>query len=162
MPNYTNSIKSLNMTGQSVDPLIGFHFVVVFFTGGDTPNSIDIRFSKVSGISASITTKEITDSDEVINVPVDNVNYDNLILERGYIIDSSLKKDFEDIITQQKVIPSDTMVTILDEKNDPAAAWLFKKTFPVKWSLSPLNASSNEVVIETLELKYSSFCSLKV
>ena len=43
------------------EPLLGFRFSVFFFMHGDQPNSLDIRFSKVSGISGRIDTQPLNE-----------------------------------------------------------------------------------------------------
>ncbi|NES67156.1 MAG: phage tail protein, partial [Okeania sp. SIO2D1] len=46
------------------NPPVGFHFMVVFLIGGFLPNPLDIRFQKVSGISAEIDTTDIREGGE--------------------------------------------------------------------------------------------------
>jgi phage tail-like protein len=42
----------------------------------------------------------------------------------------------------------------LDEKGDEAARWDFAEAWPTKYDSPELNASSNEIAIETLEIAH--------
>ena len=53
-----------------------------------------------------------------------------------------------------KFAPSNVLVTLLDNTRIPISAWLFMKAYPVKWSVSDLDATANSVVIEHMELAY--------
>ena len=44
----------------------------------------------------------------------------------------------------------------------PTAGWLFKKAWPVKWSTSDLDGESNTVVIDTMELAFSHFETMRL
>jgi len=58
-------------------------------------------------------------------------------------------------MTLFKFAPSNVLVTLFDESSIPVSAWLFIKAFPVKWATSDLDATSKNVLIDTLELSYS-------
>ena len=53
--------------------------------------------------------------------------------------------------------PGNVLVALLNDEGLPAAAWLFWKAYPVKWSVSDLDADVNGVAIETMELAYTRF-----
>jgi hypothetical protein len=44
----------------------------------------------------------------------------------------------------------------------PLAAWLFLKAYPVRWATADLSASEDKVLIDTLELSYTSMQALRV
>ena len=54
------------------------------------------------------------------------------------------------------------MVSLLDEAGTPVSSWLFINAYPVKWTVSSLDADSNTVVIETLELSYQRMQTLEI
>ena len=58
--------------------------------------------------------------------------------------------------------PSNVLVSLLDKTSTPVASWLFLNAYPVKWSLSALNATANEVVIKTIELTYQSMQPIRL
>ncbi len=148
-------IRELTLTEN---PPVGFHFMVVFLFGGFVPNLLDIRFQKVSGISAEIDTTDIREGGENIfrhRLP-NHVTYNNLILERGMVNGSLLNIEFNVAMSSMKFAPSNVLVTLLNENSLPLyGGWLFKRAYPVKWSTSDLDANNNSVVIDTMELAYS-------
>ncbi|NEO68225.1 MAG: phage tail protein [Moorea sp. SIO3H5] len=146
------------------NPPVGFNFMVVFFIAGILPNPLDIRFQKVSGISAEISTTDIREGGENIfrhRLP-NQVTYNNLVLERGMVIGSPLNVEFNIAMSTMKFAPSNVLVMLLDENTVPVSSWLFKRAYPVKWSTSDLDANANAVVIDTMELAYVRFQSVRI
>ncbi|NEO66244.1 MAG: phage tail protein, partial [Moorea sp. SIO4G2] len=149
-------IPELTLTENSP---VGFNFMVVFFIAVILPNPLDIRFQKVSGISAEISTTDIREGGENIfrhRLP-NQVTYNNLVLERGMVIGSPLNVEFNVAMSTMKFAPSNVLVMLLDENTVPVSSWLFKRAYPVKWSTSDLDANANAVVIDTMELAYVRF-----
>jgi phage tail-like protein len=134
--------------------ILGFRFRVDFLAGR---KGLDIRFQKVSGLSVEVETTPRVEGGENLyshRLP-ERIKYGNLILERGLVSDSRLSDQFHEAMSLFKFAPSDVLVTLLGERRDRVAAWLFMKAYPVKWSVSDLNASERSIVIETLELAYA-------
>lgn len=137
--------------------LLGFRFGVFFFALGVVPNPLDIRFQKVKGLTATVTTTPITEGGQNLytqHVPT-GIKYENLILERGMLVGSPLNIEFNVAMTTFKFAASNVLVTLFDESGIPVSGWLFIRAFPVKWQTSDLDASSKGVLIDTLELSYS-------
>jgi phage tail-like protein len=137
-------------------PLLGFRFSVFFFAGGTQANAFDILFQKVSGIGATVRTSPREEGGQNLfmqQLP-DRIEHDNLVLERGLIVDSPLTTEFLETLTLFRFAPSDVLVTLLNEASLPLMSWLFIKAYPVRWSIGDLDAQSNTVVIERLELAY--------
>ncbi len=146
------------------NPPVGFHFAVVFFVGGIIPNPLDTKFQKVSGISSEIETITYKEGGENLythRLP-NRVSYGNLSLERGMVIGSPLNIEFNVAMSTLKISPGNVLVALLNDDSIPIAAWLFWKTYPVKWSISDLDANNNAVVIDTMELAYTRFQSLRI
>jgi len=146
------------------NPPAGFHFMVVFFGGGVEPNPLDIRFRKVSGLSAKIETQPLKEGGENLythHLPT-GISYDNLILERGMVVGSPLNIEFDVAMSSMKFAPGNVMVALLNDKDIPIAAWLFIKSYPVKWSVSDLDAEQNAIVIDSMELAYTRFQRLRI
>lgn len=138
-------------------PALGFRFGVFFFAGGAVPNPIDIRFQKVSGLSATIETTTVVEGGQNLfthRLPK-RVGYGNLVLERGFVVGSPLNLEFNAAMSLFKFAPSNVMVTLLDERAVPLAAWLFFKAYPVKWATADLGASEEKILVDTLELAYT-------
>jgi phage tail-like protein len=145
------------------EPIIGMRFGVLFFAGGVIPNPLDIRFRKVSGLSAEVETESVSEGGQNLytqKLPK-AVRYNNLVLERGMVIGSPLNLEFNAAMSLFKFATSNVLVTLLGESRAPLAAWLFMKAYPVKWSTSDLTAEP-ALVIDTLELAYTRMQILRV
>jgi phage tail-like protein len=146
------------------NPPAGFHFAVIFFSGGTVPDALDMRFKKVSGLGSEIETITYKEGGENLythRLP-NRVSYHNLTLERGMVIGSPLNLEFNVAMSNYQFNPGNTLIALLDDDDLPVAAWLFLKTYPVKWSVSDLAADVNGLVIETLELAYTRFQVIRV
>ena len=134
-----------------------FRFGVFFFAGGVVPNPLDIRFKKVTGLSATVKTTPLEEGGQNLytqRLP-DGVEYDNLVLERGMMVGSPLHLEFEAALSLFKFAPSNVVVMLFNDAYVPVAAWSFFKAYPVRWAISDLDAESKGVLIDTLELAYA-------
>lgn len=155
---------SLTRVPGQDEPIIGMRFAVLFLAGGAVPNPLDIRFQKVSGLSATVDTDTIAEGGNNLykqKVPT-GISYGNLTLERGMVVGSPLNIEFNVAMSLFKFATSNVLVTLLGEDKLPRAAWLFLKAWPVKWSTSDLSAADAAVVIDTLELAYTRMQILRV
>jgi phage tail-like protein len=136
---------------------LGFRFSVVFFALGVVPNSIDIRFQKVRGLSAEIETTPIKAGGQNLytqRLPT-GISYGNLVLERGVVLGSLLAAEINVALSLFRFRPSNVLVTLLDGTGIPMSAWFFYKAYPVKWSTGDLDANDKNVLIESIELAYA-------
>lgn len=147
-----------------VDLHLSFRFGVFFFAGGLIPNPLDIRFQKVSGLSAEVTLESHVEGGQNLythRLP-ERISYGNLVLERGMVVGSPLNVEFNAALSMFEFFPSNVIVTLFNEESLPLAAWLFIRAFPVKWSTSDLDATSESVVIDTMELAYARMQALRI
>jgi phage tail-like protein len=147
-----------------MDLVLDSRFAVIFFVAGIVPNPIDIRFQRVSGLSATIDTTTVNEGGQNLyahRLPR-RVGYRNLVLERGFLIGSPLNLEFNTAMTTFKFAPSNVMVTLLGVDAAPLAAWMFQKAFPVRWATADLSARDDQVLIDTLELCYASMQAMRV
>ena len=145
-------------------PIIGMRFAVLFMTGGVVPNPLDLRFSKVSGLSMTVETESLAEGGQNLytqQLPR-SVSHGNLVLERGMVVGSPLNIEFNASLSTFKFITSNVLVTLLSEDGLPMAAWLFMRAWPVKWSTSALDATTPGLVIDTMELAYARMQVLRV
>lgn len=141
---------------------LGFRFGVFFFVDRGQQNRLDIRFKKVTGLKATVNTSTINEGGQNLytqKVPT-GIGYGNLILERGMVVDSPLGLEFNKAMSSFSFAPCNVLVTLYDlpgETGSPAplSAWLFLKAYPVSWATSDLDASSKDVLVDTLELAYT-------
>lgn len=145
------------------NPPLSFRFGVLFFAIGDIPNPIDTLFQKVSGLVTTVETEPIKvgGQNNPENLPT-KVKYDNLVLQRGLVVGSPLVIEFNDAMYKFKFSPANVLVTLLDNTRIPIAGWLFRRAYPVKWSVSDLDAEANSVVIEHIELTYESMQIMRI
>ncbi len=141
------------------DLALGFRFGVFFFVEG-VPNPVDIRFQKVSGLSAEVSTTTVVEGGENLYAHrfPERVGYGNLVLERGVarLSQSPLEADFVATLGQFSFRPSNVIVTLFGDTTDlPVRSWMFLRAYPVKWEMAPLDATEERLVIDTLELAYA-------
>jgi phage tail-like protein len=146
------------------DIVLGFRFGVLFIAGGVIPNPLDIRFQKVSGLSAEVNTITLEEGGQNLYIHrlPKSISYNNLVLERGFVVGSPLNVEFNAAMSLFKFTPSNVLVTLLSETKIPLAAWLFMKAYPVKWATSDLNAGETTILVDTLELAYTRMQILRV
>jgi len=161
--------KKFPIPDLAAPPPTGFSFLVIFYGIGKLPlpNAIDIRFQKVSGIGASFD----VDQQEVQRGSMNDMhstlpgkrNYPPLILERGMVVGvSPLALELKSFIENRKVKKHDLHVILMDSNNLPIGNWFFKCAYPVSWSISDLDANSNNVMIERLEMRYHHLKSIGI
>ena len=146
------------------DLVLGFRFGVFFFIDGVVPNPLDIRFQKVRGIEATVSTADQPEGGQNLytqKLPR-GIEYQNLVLERGMVIGSLLNFEVNAVLSTFKFAPSNVLVILFDESKVPLASWLFLKAYPVKWSTSDLDAGDKALVVDTMELAYSRMQVLRV
>ncbi|WP_437604669.1 phage tail protein [Sorangium sp. So ce834] len=143
---------------------VNFRFGVFFFAGGVVPNPLDVRFKKVTGLSATVKTTPLEEGGQnLYTQPLPSrVEYGNLVLERGMVASSPLRLDFDAAMSLFKFAPSNVLVTLFSEAYTPVSAWFFSRAYPVKWSIADLAAEPKELLIESLELAYARMQIMKV
>jgi phage tail-like protein len=141
-------------------PPVGFHFKVEVLNL--TPMADDLRFIEVGGLGMEVTTEEVAEGGEnrfLQRYPV-RPKYGDLVLKRGLLKGSQVWEWARKSIEELDVVPKDVNVTLLNEEHTPLMTWHIVGAYPVKWSVSDLNATANTFVVETLTLAYRNF-SLK-
>lgn len=155
----------MSPTTSDTDGLaLGFRFVVQFL-GKAGPNPIDIRFSRVSGLSATVETATIHEGGEnrFSHQLPRRVSRSNLVLERGLVVDRSpLGVDVDAAFGQFKFRPGSVMVKLLGEQGRTRMTWQLHRAYPVRWSLADLDASQEQVLIDTLELAYTHVRTVRI
>jgi phage tail-like protein len=150
--------------GQLTGAPLGHRFAVFFFIAGVVPNPLDIRFQKVSGLQARVEMSSVQEGGQNLythRLPT-RVGYDNLVLERGFVVGSLLNLEFNAAMSLFEFVPSNVMITLFSEDAIPLAAWLFIKAFPVRWATADLEGNTDKVLIDTLELAYTRMQALRI
>lgn len=138
-------------------PPVGFHFKVEVL---DLPaNDFDVRFSEVSGLSVEMGTEEVAEGGEnrfVQKYPT-RAKYPELVLKRGLLRKSAVWDWTRQCIEDYRIEPKSVDIKLLNESHEPLLTWHLVGAYPTRWAVSDLNASSNTVVIESLQLFYQYF-----
>lgn len=135
-------------------PPTAFHFRVNIQVEGAADE--DTRFQEVSGLGVELGTEELVEGGEnrfAHQLP-SGARHGNLVLKRGLLTSSQLIRWIRDAFENLAFTPVNVVVTLLNEKHQPLAAWQFINAWPVKWTLGNLSATDNSVLVETLELAY--------
>ena len=138
-------------------PPVGFHFKVEVH--GLTPNDNDVRFTEVGGLSVEMATEEVAEGGEnrfIQKFPT-RAKYPELVLKRGVLLNSEIMKWIRQCIEDYNIQPKNIDIKLLNEEHQPLLTWHVVNAYPTKWAVSDLNASSNAVVVESLQLFYQYF-----
>ncbi len=142
-------------------PPVGFHFLVEFEGLGTEEK--DHQFQSVSGLSVDIETEEIAEGGEnrfKHKLPV-KTKYPNLVLKRGVLIDSKVIDWCKDAIENFEFKPVNLTVKLLNEQHLPLISWNVVHAYPIKWSVEDFNAQESKLVVESFELTYNYFTTIK-
>jgi phage tail-like protein len=143
---------------QNDYPLPGFHFLVEFGIS-EGQDSYDNYFQSVSGLTVEINTDTIREGGEnrfEHQVPV-RTKYGTLVLKRGVLKETDIIKWCRKAIEDYVFEPTTVTIKLLGEKHNPLITWNLTHVWPKKWDIADLDASKNEVLVETLELNYNFF-----
>lgn len=133
------------------DPMLGFRFQVEvdgLLVGG---------FSEVRGVELNI---EVDDYHEggvnhfVHRLPK-AARMSNLVLTRGVIVTDSILWDWFEHIRQGKIERRSGRVVLLDATFEEEDHFRFLDAFPVRIQVADLNATSDAVLTEALELAHN-------
>lgn len=146
-------------------PVAGFYFEVEI-------NGMRMPFQEVSGLDVKREIIEIAEggiNDYVHRVP-GRTKYQNLILKKGVIRnDTELAYWCQNTIQSNlnnPIIPKNITIHLLDAYKEVGASsvekctvmgWDVKRAYPVRWSVSNLNAQENQIAVESLELAFQKF-----
>ena len=110
------------------------------------------RFRECTGLAAEIEVKDYNEggvNHRVHKLPT-RIKYPNLVLKRGVTFEDALLKWLW--TTQNDPKPIAVTVSLVGPDGEPVRRWSFADAFPIKWTGPNLNASSNQVATETLEI----------
>lgn len=138
-------------------PPVGFHFKVEFELEGMTRH--DVAFREVSGVTAEIDVETLDEGGEnrfSHRLP-GRAKYPNLVLKRGVMTQSGLIDWFRRAVENLDIKPATVTVKLLNEQHQPLSTWSVVGAWPVKWSVDTLNAETNGIAVETIEMAYQHF-----
>ena len=137
-------------TGSRLDPFVAFRFEIKL---DDMPDSV-AGFSECTGIQLETEVHDYNEggrNDHVHKFPT-RTKQSNIVLKRG-IVDLEVWNWYRDLYQDGKMRFRDGTITVRDPSGgSPVIEWQFKRAFPCKWQGPDLNASQNNVAVETVEL----------
>lgn len=145
--------------GKASAPMVMSYRFAVFFMSAEP---FDIRFQKVSGLSSKVDTEVFYEgggNSTPYHLP-NKISYGNLSLEKGRTIGSLTPALLSTMFASFTFRPIDVTVCALSEEYVPLGAWVLRSAYPVDWSVSELDANSNNVLIDKLELAYAGLKAL--
>jgi len=135
------------------DPYLAINFLVTINGVLDDGRAIHGSFAEVSGLEVTITPIEYRNGSEDITVRKlpGLKKFTNITLKRGAIGDLTLWQWIKTVMNGQAQ-RADGTITLLDESRQAVMVWKFRRAWPCKWNGPALNAKSNEVAIESIEI----------
>lgn len=136
-------------TGDRVDPYRGYNFRV------EMDGIERAAFREVAGLDASqdpIEYREGTEPLRVRKLPGLN-KYSNITLKWGLTDDASLW-EWRKKASEGKVERKNGSIILMNDAGEEKLRWNFHDAWPTKWTGPSLNATGNEVAIETLEIAH--------
>lgn len=137
-------------------PSLSHRFIATFFSNY-IPLPTDYAFTRISGLSNKLDVKPLYqggDNTGVVNLP-ERVSHGTITFHEGVRLYSMLKNRLCGSLEEYSMSYLTVIVIMLDhETSVPMASWTFSDVLPIGWSTSDLNASSSEVLLNTLEFSY--------
>lgn len=132
---------------RSLDPYTAFNFAVEIeglLVGG---------FTEVSGLESEIETEEYQEGgvNEYVHHLPRQASSGRLVLRHGLTDVSSLWNWYYNI-TQGIIQRKNGTIMLLDRQMLPVMWWNFRNALPIKWSGPELNATSDEIAFESIEM----------
>jgi phage tail-like protein len=124
-----------------------------------------VAFSEVSGLNISYETTLYKESPTASGVPGPRAMQmpaqqtpPTITLKKGIVRGSSIKYLYGWIKTVQinQIEKKDITIRLCDEKGDAVISWKVNNAFPTKLTAPTFDAKSNDVAIESMELKADS------
>lgn len=139
-------------------PATGFYFKVEVAGITDT---YDNSFKEVSGLEIEQGSEKLVEggvNDYTWELPT-QVNAGKLVLKRGLCntksalmtwVEDTISSDYSSPITLKNII-----VKLFDENGSPLITWTFNDTRPIKYSVDNFDSQKNELLVETMEFRYT-------
>jgi len=136
-------------------PAVSHRFLVNFLFN-NIPSPFDIAFQRVSGLSRTLAVSQHREGGEnVRNLWLaEQVDHGSLVLERGVMNASPLTLQFDRVLRRENTQWANVVIILLNELSLPVTTWTLSHALPVRWQMGDLDAGSNQVLINTLELRY--------
>lgn len=135
------------------DPYTSYMFQVVIQGVSDDGRAVRGSFREVSGLGVEIAVIEYRNGAEAGTVrKIPGLRkFTNIVLKRGLTGDLSFWNWLLAAMNGQ-VQRANGSIILMDQSMSEVLRWNFTRGWPCKWTGPALNASTNEIAIETLEI----------
>lgn len=144
-------------------PYLAFNFrVVLLGSSGDLLGVLrtialtaDGGFTEVSGLESSLDTEDYSEggTNGFVHKFPTRVTWPPLRLRRGLGSADTLWGWYHSFV-EGRGQRRDGLVSLLDHRRQPVKAWSFRRGLPTRWAGPTLQASSNQVAVEELEIAH--------
>lgn len=146
----------LSLTGH--DPYMGYNFLVE--VGGVVLGG----FSEVSGLGSQIELESYNEGglNKYVHQFPKHTTHSNLVLTRGLIHTDLFFLWYAGMVKREIERLNGTII-LLSSKHSaqiPVMYWSFEKAYPVKWEGPDLNASTENIAVEKIELVHQGISTL--
>lgn len=138
------------MPGARRDPYLNFNFIVEIES---IPSAAFSEADLPEGRVEAVAYREGTDTTSAPRLLPGRVEYEHLVLRRGFTTNRDLYEWWREIV-QGNVDRRNVSVILLDEQRQEVARWNLRRAWPTKYDPPSFRAQGNEVAIETLELAH--------
>ncbi|WP_077755582.1 phage tail protein [Shewanella psychrophila] len=143
------AIPGIPRTSRRMGPAISVKYPCI-------PSPVDISFQKISGLSRTLKTTSINEGGENMRNYhlAGKIEHGSLVLERGVMTPTPLTLQFERQFCGEYPSYLNVIIMLLDNSNVPVTSWFINNALPVSWQSGDLDANSNAILINRLELRY--------
>ncbi|MDJ0632617.1 MAG: phage tail protein [Xenococcaceae cyanobacterium MO_188.B29] len=137
------------------DPYMAYNFAVEI--GGVVVGG----FSEVSGLSSEINLESYEEGglNNYVHKFPKHTTYPNLVLSRG-LVNIDLFYTWYQATSQGWIQQLNGTILLLNDRQITVMWWMFKNAYPVKWEGPQLNASSDNIAVEKIELVHQGISKL--
>jgi phage tail-like protein len=145
------TMRAVTKGSAHPDPVAELRFTVLL-RQPDLPIG---RFMECTGISVEVETKEYMEggSNDFVHKLPTRVKYPNVVLKRGVTHEEALLKWFFE--SRYTPVRREMTITLHGPGGKDVRSWVFTNAYPVKWTGPNLNANSNSVASEQLEIVHN-------
>lgn len=135
-------------TGDRNDPYAAFNFTV------EIDGVTVAGFQEVGGLTDEQDVIEYREGTETVKRQIPGQRkFPRIVLKRGWTQARELW-EWRKLVIDGRTARKSGTIQLLDEARQPALSWNFREAWPSKWEGPALNAKSNDIAIETLELTH--------
>ena len=111
-------------------------------------------FLEVSGLEGRVEVEEYREGGDLgVRKAPGNVSYSNIVVSRGMTSSTELW-DWWERVRDGDVDRRNMTIVLLDDSRQAVARWQVSSAWPVRYTAPDLNAESDDVAIETIELTH--------